>query len=297
MPLHTYVRNEFGADVATKLANIRRGGENNSKGAAFEDFYAAAKICEVAANHPATLDDFSLSSQELAFVDDLCLRRESAGCKVNYQAKNSSGAAASWDGEMEDRFRMQAKIDTDFHGCLVSKQVLLVSCQAMAAANDARIPDDLRESCSSAFFPYAEASTKLLHSSAELQNNLKAICKDKNLSTIDAAFRCVISAWVCGGGIRSVGDILGQAKADSRPNLFRDSIQESLGVPEWLHKLGAAFPDLEPRIELGNIKVNYNGLGISLGSSPDEPGPNELEGLDDLECIFVFLMSRSQKDL
>lgn len=297
MSLHAYVRDEFGEDVARKLENIRRGGDNNSKGAAFEDFYAAATVCAIAAKHPTALDDFSLSSQELAFVDDLCLRRESAGCKVNYQAKNSSGAAACWDDEIETRFRMQAKIDTEFHGCSISRQVLLVSCNAMAAANDEKIPDDLRESCSSTYFPYATSATKLVHSSEELRDNLKALCKDGNLATIDAAFRCVVSAWVCGSGVRSIGDIIGQAKADSRPNLFRESLQAGLSIPEWLHELGVAFPDLEPRIEAGSIKVSYNGFEISLGASPDEPELNELEGLDDLKSIFVFLMSRSQKDL
>jgi hypothetical protein len=296
MTLGAYVERQFGGEQAKKLTNIRRGGDNNSKGASFEAYFAAAKVCEVAANQP-DLDDFVLSSQELAFVDDLCLRQRSAAHKENYQAKNSDGSAAAWDAEMEERFRMQMQIDKEYHGCQTNRQILLVSCPKMAAANDGKIPHVLKANCFSEFFPYSPYSTKLLYASPELRDNLKAICNTDNLSVLDVAFRCVVSAWSCEDGARSVGDVIGRAKADSRPNVFRDAIPERPPVPDWLHRACVAFQGLEVRVEFGNFKVDYNGFEVGLGSAPAEPEPGVLEGFGNVWDVLSFLMSQAQKDL
>jgi hypothetical protein len=296
MTLGAYVEQQFGKDQAKKLANIRRGGDNNSKGTSFETYYAAAKVCEVAANQ-IDLDDFVLSSQELAFVDDLCLRQQSTAHKENYQAKNSDGGAAAWDAEMECRFRMQMQIDTEFHNCQKSRQILLVSCPNMAAANDGKIPADLKANCFSEFFPYDPGATKLLYASPQLRENLKAICNTDNLAVLDVAFRCVVSAWSCDDKVRSVGDVIGRAKADSRPNVFRESLPERPGIPDWLHRLCLAFHGLDPRVEFGNFKVSYNGFEVGLGSAPAEPGPEVLESFGSIGDVFAFFMSQAQKEL
>lgn len=296
MSLSAYVEQCFGERLAAKLANIRRGGDNNSKGTSFETYYAAAKVCEIAANQ-ADLDDFLLSSQEFAFVDDLCLRQVSVAHKENFQAKNSDGAAAAWDADMEERFRMQMRIDTEYYKSETNRQVLLVSCSDMAAANDGKIPGELKANCFSEFFPYNPSATKLLYASPKLQEHLRAICSTDNLSTLDVAFRCVVSAWICEGNTRSVGDVIGRAKADSRPNVFRESIQERPGIPDWLHRLCIAFPGLEARVEFGSFKVDYNGFEVSLGGAPDEPDPGVLDGFGEIWDVLTFLMSQVQKEL
>ena len=296
MSLSAYVEQRFGKTQATKLANIRRGGDNNSKGASFENYYAAAKVCEIAANQ-VELDDFVLSAQELAFVDDLCLRRRSVAHKENYQAKNSDGNAAAWDADMEARFRMQMQIDEEFHNAQSNRQVLLVSCPTMAAANDGKIPGDLKANCFSEFFPYDPAATRLLYACPELRRHLEAICNTDNLAMLDVAFRCVVSAWMCEGGERSVGDVIGRAKADSKPNVFRESLEARPGVPDWLHRLCLAFHGLEARVEFGNFKVGYNGFEVGLGCNPTEPEPAVLESFGEIGDVLAFFMSQAQKEL
>lgn len=297
MALDAFVEARFGERHVTKLANIRRGGDNNSKGSSFESYYAAAKVCEIAAKH-ADLDSYVISSQERAFVDDLCVRSLTENHKENFQAKNSSGAAASWDAEMEERFRMQMEIDTNFHNAQSNRQVLLVSCPGMQAANDEKIPDDMKQNCFSEFFPYKAQSTQVIYASASLRSHLKAIIKDPDdLQAVDTAFRVVVSAWVSDDKARSVGDVLGQAKALCKPNLFRDEIPERPGMPSWLHELCMAFPQLGARVEFGNFKVSYNGFEVDLGSSPDEPKPDILQGLSSVGEAFDFLVTQIQKDL
>ncbi len=297
MALDAFVRQHFGEQHATKLVNIRRGGDNNSKGSSFESYYAAAKVCEIAAKHEA-LDNYVISSQEMAFVDDLCVRSSIENHKVNFQAKNSSGAAANWDAEMEKRFRMQIEVDTHFHNASSNRQVLLVSCPEMQASNDEKIPADLKQHCFSEFFPYRAQSTQVIYASTFLRDNLKAIIKNPDdLQAIDTAFRVVISAWVSDDKARSVGDILGQAKALCKPNLFRDEVPERPGMPSWLHELSMAFPKLEARVEFGTFKVSYNGFEVNLGSSPDQPDPEVLQGLSSVGEAFDLLTKQIHKEL
>lgn len=69
-----------------------------------------------------------MSAQELAWVDDVCVRIGGKR-KINYQAKNSAGDAANWDPEISARFAKQQVIDTDHHRFDEAQQVLLVSCE------------------------------------------------------------------------------------------------------------------------------------------------------------------------
>lgn len=296
MSLDAYVEQHFGQTYAKQLHNIRRGGDNNSKGSSFETYFAAAKICELAATQE-NLDDFILSSQELAFVDDLCLRQQSIQYKENFQAKNSSGSAAAWDSDMENRFRMQIKIDTEYHNTQTNRQTLLVSCPDIAEANNKKIPQDLKETCCSKFFPYNKAATRVIYDCPQLREQLTEICNATDLSTLDVAFRCVVSAWICEDTARSVGDVIGRAKADAKPNVFRDSIQERPNIPEWLHRLCLTFPGLDGCVEFGGFKIRYNGFEANLGRNLDEPNEATLAGFQDVWEVIEYLMSQIRQEL
>lgn len=297
MQLIDYINNNFDqADVKT-LTNIRRGGDNNKKGGSFETYYAVAKVCDIVANHRALLDDFTVSSQIMGFVDDLCVRQASVRSKENYQAKNSSGSAGSWNDEIEKRFRMQTQIDREFYKCAKSRQILLVSCAKKALENAAKIPDELRSSCSSEYFPYAAKATRVLYQSESLRKNLEKICDTTDLSHLDAAFRCVVAAWICSDEERSVSDIIGEAKRISKPNLFGSFIPEQRALPDWLHRVCMTFQDLQPRVEFGRIIVSYNGLEISLSETLVEPDAMTVAGFHDIGQVLAFIMLEAKKEL
>ena len=62
------------AEERTYLKNKHKGGKNNSKGAAYESFYATYKIALLIDRYIKQLDDVRLTSQlENCFVDDLLI--------------------------------------------------------------------------------------------------------------------------------------------------------------------------------------------------------------------------------
>lgn len=296
MSVSAFVEQQFGSKAARYLKHIRTGGDNNRKGAGYESFYAVAKICDLAVNH-AALDDFILSSQEEAFVDDLCIRQLSKPHKTNYQAKNSSGTAADWDADMEQRFRWQHEIDREVHKYPSNSQVLLVSCPQKAAANESKIPNELKEICFSEYFPYQASVIQLVMSCLDLRSTLEKLCGSRDLSVIDCAFRLVLSAWSADDRPRSAGDIIGMAKAMARPNIFADFLPERQGVPGWLLEKCSNFTGFNVHMEFARFIISYNGLEVSLASDSSEPDSNILDSLTTPREFLAFLMSKSQTEL
>jgi hypothetical protein len=197
MDLMEFIKNRFGADVAENLQHIRTGGDNNQKGGLYEDFFAVSRICAIAAQE-RQLEQYQIAAQEFAFVDDLCIKDHSRNTKTNYQAKNSSGKAADWTQQVEERFRFQLCIDKEFFNFQESFQVLLVSSNEKAVANQDKIPESARGIFRSEFFPCASSSTKLIIDHKDVRKNLELICASTDLSTIDSAFRIVLGVWRSG---------------------------------------------------------------------------------------------------
>lgn len=167
-----------------------------------------------------------------------------------------------------------------------------------ARKNAEKIPRDLTNNCFSEYFPYHSKSTQILYSWPELRANLEKICATTNLSTLDTAFRYVVSAWTCDDAARSVGDIIGQAKAMSKPDVFGALIPEPPELPDWIHRLCVTFQGLTARVESGRFSVSYNGFDVSLGpSQAAEPEPEALASLSDVGQVFAFLMSIVQEEL
>ncbi|QBC43834.1 hypothetical protein [Iodobacter fluviatilis] len=295
MSVTEFVKGKYGSAAAVYLAHIRRGGDSNQKGTAYEAFYAAAKIFELAANPSNELHDFSISSQDIAFVDDLCVRQISIRAKTNYQAKNSSGAPANWDAEMEERFRRQLEIDTEFHEVNISTQVLLVSCPIKARDNESKIPSDLKERCYSEYFPYQDTSTtRLLCDFQPLRSNLEALCGSSDLSLLDSAFKLVLAIWGTDADRpRMVDDILGRAKALGKPNIFVDTVIERTEVPSWLLEKCYTFNNVTVRVESASFIVSYNGLEVGLACNVVTPDSDEIGTLSTPMQFLNFLMRKN----
>jgi len=296
MTVESYVKEKYGDDAAKNLKRIRTGGDNNQKGATFEIFYAVSKTCSIAA-HESALNDFIISAQEEAFVDDLCIRQISTSKKINYQAKNSSGAAANWNDALEKRFEWQREIDIEHHKFKSSHQVLLVSCAEKASNNSIRIPLSHIDYCSSEYFPYADNSVSTIRASSELRADLEKLCDSTDLSTIDSAFRLVLSAWMSKDTPRSIEDIIGTAKHDAKPDIFADFIEERPKIPGWLLEKCGAFQGMDVRVESGRFVVSYSGLDVSIGKSFPSPDKEVLDNLLTEGTFIAYLMSTIQSEL
>ena len=296
MTVFDFVEKQFGTKTADYLKRIRIGGDNNKKGSEYEVFYAVAKICEIAANQ-TLLDDFILSRQETAFVDDFCIRQLSERRKTNYQAKNSSGAAADWDVDMENRFCWQHEIDKKVHQYPLSSQVLLVSCPQKQAANDEKIPPEIKSFCFSEYFPYHPSVTQLLMSYSSLRSNLEKLCDSNDLSIIDAAFRLVLSSWFADDRPTTVSDIIGSAKALAKPNIFATFLPEGPVIPGWLLDKCNKLSGFDVRVEFSRFVVRYNGFEVSLGRGLGDPESSVLDELTGPGEFIAFLMSKAQAEL
>lgn len=267
MSVADFVEDSFGSNSRKKLENIRTGGSNNEKGNKYESYFAVAKICSAISNSLAhkNFDNYSVSAQEEAFIDDLCYKVHDLNEKTNYQAKNSSGSAAAWTKEIADRCQYQREIDLIYHGATSSKNVLLVSSKARYKKNLKKIPQEMRTYCFCEHFPYIENSSSLIAAYKPLRDDLTTICANSNLQTLDTAFKILLSVWATSShkAHRTVGDIVGEAKRMSHPNLFCALLPER-EVPNWLMEKCATFNDCYASVESGIVCVNYNGLKISV---------------------------------
>ena len=297
MAVADFVKQKYGADVAGRLSRINTGGLSNQKGHEFENHYAVVRICSIAANQ-ADLDKYLISTQEEAFVDDLCIRDNKTFCKTNYQAKNSAGAPADWTADTTSRFEMQRDIDENFHQFPVNRQVLLVSDADKAAANDGKIPDHMRNYCSSEHYHHQPTPTRLIMGDPALRQDLSSICQTNTIDMLTYAFQLVLSAWVSDGTRqRSVGDLIGEANAMAHPEIFAKHMPHRGPVPAWLTEKCYAFPAMEARVEFGAFVVSFAGFEASLGSNPREPDVAELAAITEADDFFEFLMSIAAEEL
>ncbi|WP_157850305.1 hypothetical protein [Aeromonas dhakensis] len=288
MSLSEYVKRAFGETAEKKLYNIHRGGSNNRKGNTFETYFAVAKICDIVANR-INRDYYFISSQDLSFVDDICIIDKLREHKENYQAKNSNGSAGLWSSEIEDRFKMQREIDLNHYNMYSSKQILLVSCKEIMRKNKDLIPVSYTSFFDTNFFPYEPKSTRLIYNNKKLKHDLSKLCGTDNMSVLDTAFRCIISAWICDDSPRYVRDIIGCAKADARPNVFGSLVKASPEIPKWLHDLVQAFEKMNVNVVCGALVVDYNGLKINLGEAPKLPILCEIEKLDAKQVLSLLM--------
>lgn len=279
-----FVSARFGHDCAQQLEHIARGGKSNKKGADFEGCYAVYMIASIAATAaPAECAHHHVSSQETAFVDDLCVRNQVIGTKRNYQAKNSDGSAADWTDELRARFEMQIIVDIEHHRVQQQEQVLVVSCADKAAANQKKIPHAMQSCCRAEYFPYELTSIALLMSHEPLQSVFAKLCNSRQLGHLDAAFRIILGQWHADNNAgRTVLDVLTKAKASARPDIFggfhppQRCWQEGLSAPpytppSWLTEVLDRFQMGVATVECAAFKVSYNGLDVQVAAHAPAP--------------------------
>jgi hypothetical protein len=296
MTVFDFVKTRFGSDSAEYLRNIRTGGDNNKKGCEYEIFYAVSKICDIAANE-VNLSDFIISDQQDAFVDDICVQQISTKVKTNYQAKNSSGAAADWNDDIKNRFDLQRQIDMEFHKCNDSLQILLVSCPNKKAANGNKIPSNMRNFCFSEYFPYYKSIATLVLSYPMLRLNLEKLCNSNEVSVLDEAYRLVLSSYMGNPTQVRIDSIMASARALAKPDIFVDFSKADSVVPEWLIDKCSEFEGINIKTESSRIIVCYNGFELTLSAYLDEPESSVINALNEPSKFLAFLMSKTQAEL
>ncbi|PHM50273.1 hypothetical protein [Xenorhabdus miraniensis] len=287
MTLEDFVERSLGPSLRKKLEKINIGGSSNHKGTKYENYYAVAKICSSVANSMKdnSYDNYVLSAQERAFVDDLCWRVKDSGLKINYQAKNSENYVADWNNDLQERIKNQYHIDINYHKVKISRNVLLVSSKAKYRKNLKKIPIDLRTFCDCEYFPYFKSSTQLIMEHKPLRSDLEKICANKSLQSLDTAFKIIHSAWVMNDSqeVKTIGDIIGEAKSMSHPNIFHGLI------PSRLTEKCATFNGCIASVESGIVYVRCRGLEVVVTDAYDQLTPEQLKQIDSATELHTFL--------
>ena len=313
MGLIEFVAEKFSKDLAVTLANIHRGGTNNAKGSAYEHNFAIVKLCEavVGANEIATLQNTYVSTQELGFVDDICIRKTPTSEKTNFQAKNSDGAAADWDEDMSVRFNYQQQIDTEYHGFTAAKQVLVVSCPKKEKANKAKIKSEMRGYSDCFYFPNHQNAFELLTDDRiSIRRNIETMIGSTELEKVDYAFKLLLGNWHHSTSERSVYNMLRDAHCDGYPRTFQKyMLQQDLGdqepvtkTPEWLATLvqeRASLQGMSISVESSRIKLGWNGLDVSIDAVriAEKPSVNIVTTLIDPKSLITFIVSKAKDGL
>lgn len=232
-----YVFDNFGEKDCQMLKNIHQGGLNNSKGRDYENYFQLYKAFEIAAQDHCDFHKQLLAMQVIGFVDDICHIDGDKLIKYNYQAKNSSGAAADWTNDISDRFRKQRAIDSHCFKVSQTKNCLLVSSKSKATNNLKKIPHDLEGSDTCQYFPHHQTLVELVYNTV-LATHIKKLINNNNTSNIDYAAKLILGV-LQANQYQSIVDIFSQAQADAHPNPFVKfrSDSKTVSIPSWIQQI------------------------------------------------------------
>lgn len=290
-----FIEARWGEGDVTRIENVRKGGDNNDKGGRYEALFAAYLIAKHASEGRG--HEVRVSAQELAWVDDVCIRVNDQQ-KINYQAKNSAGDASSWNQEMSERFAKQQTIDTSYHLFNQAEQVLLVSCKDKSLKNKDKIPESMIGFASCEFYPFVDPATHILFDHGPTIEVFSSLCGEPSLDDMQTAMKAIMAQWAnqpAATPVR-VSDLIEEAKKDARPNVFKE-----LGGPEppaWLREVINPFPSASIKVQSGDLIVSLKGLTVRLpgslaeGGAPDHIG--EISGEQELVELLFGLSSQAQ---
>lgn len=298
MSEQVFVEATWGPKAVAKLDRIRRGGDSNEKGNRYETHFATYLFAKYKSEGMGGM--VRISSQEYAWVDDLCVRIENEA-KVNYQAKNSSGAAAAWDDEIEERFERQQTMDLGHHQAGQARQVLLVSCENRCSSNNRKIPGQMLSYASCEFFPFHDPAVHLLIGHSPVAEAFAEICGNRDFADMDVAFRALRSQWidVPSGSPMLVDELIEKAKQETRPNVFKEL--DGPQPPDWLEEIIEPFADAAISAQSGGFVVRVRNTTVrlpgSIATKSKVEAIGELEVSGELQLIELLFRLSSESHL
>lgn len=170
-------------DMKKYLANKHKGGENNQKGGAYEDYYAVFQIVSCLAKYKYELDAVSFETQlKDTFVDDLLIAHPNVN--VYHQLKNTQ--SVTW-GTIQTKGDIAFDFAHQIEDCKKRNEdfALKLIYSAKDSNIGANIPDEIGMHSQAEWFPYKEDINQLVMISGELKDALKAISAEGYEATDD----------------------------------------------------------------------------------------------------------------
>lgn len=288
-PLKAFIKEKWGDEDVTRIAAVKTGGDNNDKGGKYEAQFAVYLVAKHAAEGRGS--NVRVSAQELAWVDDLCVRIGSQQ-KINYQAKNSFGNAADWGPDMAERFAKQQVIDADYHGVDKAAQILLVSSEDKHLKNIQKIPDNMAGYAACEFYPFTDPATHILFDHQPTIEAFAELCAEPNLDDMQAAMKAIMAEWANQPADTpvTVSELIKAAKKDIRPSVFKEL--DGPVPPKWLLDIVAPFTSASIRVQSGDFEVAFKGVSVRLPGSLAAGGPPDTVGKVSGEQELVALLFR-----
>lgn len=264
--IRQYVTDKFGPSKATQLANIHTGGQNNTKGSDYENFFTIHKILEIAYKYKQNLNAHHIQNQCYGFVDDVCHMDYHRKHKHNYQLKNSSSTAANWTSDLEDRFFMQASIDREVSGYSCSYNYLVVPSASKQAENTRNIQCSTQldiSKCHCIYFPSYSTILELTQDS-QIKQFLEALIKpNASLSDMDYAIRILLGTLKSNTKTHTLDEFFKLAGTESHPNPFiqLDCINTKTKLKTHIQQfLDNHFNNLDYQVQYGKVFIHISGF-------------------------------------
>lgn len=237
-----FVFERFGLERQQLLHSRTTGGLSNTRGRDYENFFQLFKVFEIASTY-TDMSQHKVSQQVFGFVDDICHWDLHHKIKHNYQVKNTAGSTANWTENFSQDCREQKSIDFGCYKVNISKNYLLVSDKSKQEANQRKIPEDLRESSFSEYFPHCDNLLELLEKTQLKRYISSLMCLDKPINDLE---KLNYPAQIVLGLLQArhydddtLEVIFQQANASANPafylNIGNQKLElEQVDIPDWL---------------------------------------------------------------
>ncbi|KJH69608.1 hypothetical protein [Aliterella atlantica] len=255
------LREIFGNEVVEYLVNKNRGGSSGAKGNTYENFFAVYQIALLSQSVIESGKEIQLSSQILAFVDDLIVDCQDETPLQHYQLKNSKNEA--WGQGLKstsDDFQKQYKLNKTISR--ESQLVLVVSHPILKNNLESNIPTAIKEYTQVIDFPYDGELVKLIAKEPKFRQAIEYLCAFDNPAPdkIECVATVLLGAWVSSAKSQvSVMDILKKAQ-NSSPCYIRSFSQE-LQLDSEVTQILGKIPDFQYNLTKGFLHWEFkNGL-------------------------------------
>ncbi|MBE9189380.1 hypothetical protein IQ230_03170 [Gloeocapsopsis crepidinum LEGE 06123] len=263
------IRELFGDKDLKYLKNKNRGGSNNTKGNTYENYFAVYRIALLSPEVLEEHKEIQISSQVLAFVDDLIIEYVNENIIWHYQLKNSSDI--TWDKgkktnqSIADDFHKQYQLNKS--QSKESELHLVVSYQYLLDKLKADIPTSLEQYSRVIYFPYEDSLEEVLKKEDSFRHAIEYLCAFDNPDPdkIECVASVLLGAWTSSTKSNSVKDILKKAQA-STPSFIRSFSKEWQLDPE-VENILSKIEDFQYNLTKGFLHWKYKD-GLDLGTFP-----------------------------
>ena len=198
------------------IDNKHRGGVSNSKGNAYESYYAIYKISDLLLSHDGHLQDIIVESQVYAAIDDLYVKEISQ--ITYYQIKNVHNL--SWNyGSNGHTLRYDCILQNELSK-EKSEQFKIVIVYSDRKSSLIPLPVEISSYTNIDFFPPCDSVNQLLLSFKPFQESIKNICSidnPKNDDLLNIA-QVLLGIWCSNPSAINLNDFYNEVlKYDSLP--------------------------------------------------------------------------------